>query len=131
MKVGDGEDTEKLESLVKKYHLENNFYLVGSDINPYKWINMADIYVQTSRFEGYGITVAEAKMLGKMIVASNIPEFRFLLDGEKGIIANDIEDFCEKIKEIIENSEISKMYTKNLKNENETNKKLEKIIKLI
>lgn len=129
--VGDGEDREKLENLIKKYHLENNFYLVGSDINPYKWINMADIYVQTSRFEGYGITVAEAKMLEKMIVASNIPEFKFQLDGEKGIIANDIEDFCTKIKVLIENPEVAKKYIKNLENEDETNEEFEKIIKLI
>lgn len=129
--VGDGEEKEKLESLVKKYHLENNFYLVGSDVNPYKWISMADIYVQTSRFEGYGITVAEAKMLGKMIVASNIPEFKYQLDGEKGIIANDTEDFCKKIKEIVENSEVAKKYIKNLENEDETKEELEKIIELI
>lgn len=129
--VGDGEDREKLENLIKKYHLENNFYLVGSDVNPYKWINMADIYVQTSRFEGYGITVAEAKMLEKMIVASNIPEFRVQLDGEKGIIANDTEDFCKKIKEIVENPEVAKKYIKNLENEDEQNEELEKLIELI
>ena len=129
--VGDGEDREKLENLIKKYHLENNFYLVGADVNPYKWISKADIYVQTSRFEGYGITVDEAKILKKMIIASNIPEFRFMLNGEKGMIANDIEDFCEKIKVLIENPEVAKKYIKNLENEDETNEEFEKIIKLI
>ena len=129
--VGDGEDRENLENLAKRYHLENNFYLVGADVNPYKWISKADIYVQTSRFEGYGITVDEAKILKKMIIASNIPEFRFLLNGEKGIIANDIEDFCTKIKVLIENPEVAKKYIKNLENEDETNEEFEKIIKLI
>ena len=44
--------------------------------NPYKYIKNGDIYVQPSRFEGYGITIAEAKALNKPIVASNIPEFK-------------------------------------------------------
>ena len=30
-----------------------------------------DVYVQTSSFEGYGLTIAEAKILGKPVVSTN------------------------------------------------------------
>ena len=39
-------------------------------------MNIADVYVQPSRFEGYGITVAEAKCLNKTIVASKNKTFK-------------------------------------------------------
>lgn len=61
---------------IKKYGLEEVFIFLGAQLNPYKYMKFCDVYVQPSVFEGYGITVAEAKALGKVIVASDIPEFR-------------------------------------------------------
>lgn len=129
--IGEGCERNKIENLIYKYKLENNFFLVGSDSNPYKWIKIADIYVQPSRFEGYGITVAEAKTLEKMIIASNIPEFEEQLKNGKGIIANGIDDFVNKIEEIIENPNNKLCYINNLKKELTTSVELDKLIKLL
>lgn len=129
--IGEGCERKKLENLICKYKLENHFILVGSDSNPYKWIKMADIYVQPSRFEGYGITVAEAKALEKMIIASNIPEFEEQLKNKKGILANNIEDFFKNIKEVIEDSNKRNYYISNIKKELTTSDELEKLMKLI
>lgn len=114
--IGEGEERTNLEQLIKKYNLEKYFILVGADVNPYKWMKIADIYVQPSRFEGYGITVAEAKCLEKLIITSDIPEFEEQLKDGKGIIAKDIDDFYKKIKENILEKEIKKVYINNLRN---------------
>lgn len=101
--VGEGPEKENLKKKIGQYNLDNNFILVGSDINPYRWMNIADVYVQPSRFEGYGITVAEAKVLNKPIVASDIKEFDELLSNNRGILAKDEDDFVESIISVIEN----------------------------
>lgn len=129
--IGEGEERNNLEKLIKKYNLENNFFLVGADTNPYKWMNIADVYVQPSRFEGYGITVAEAKCLNKTIVASNIPEFRELLDDEKGLLANDISDFIEQVKKIYRNKALKDKFSKNPSNNKKNLVELEKLYNIL
>lgn len=104
--VGDGPEREALQQQIDKAGLHDVFILVGAQTNPYKWMNLADVYVQPSRFEGFGITVAEAKTLGKPIVCSDIPEFREQLQTylNCGIacgisqFVSDIENFMESGK---------------------------------
>ena len=102
--IGEGEERGKLEELIIENKLENNLFLVGADTNPYKWMKIADIYVQPSRFEGYGITVAEAKVLNKVIIASDIPEFRELLD-KKELLFNNKENLYNNIIKVIKEPE--------------------------
>lgn len=129
--IGDGEERKNLENAIKNYKLENDFFLVGSDTNPYKWIEQADIYVQPSRFEGYGITVAEAKVLNKPIVASLIPEFKELLNNDKGLLANDIDEFVKSIKLLINDNELKNKLVNNLKKEKVSLEELDKLYEII
>lgn len=119
--VGEGEQRDILEQKIRNNNLKDNVFLVGSDVNPYRWMNMCDVYLQPSRFEGYGITVAEAKALNKRIVASDIPEFREQLESYKNaLFADNILDYVNNIinilkKEIVisdigEQQEIEKIY---------------------
>ena len=77
-----------------------------------------DIYVQPSRFEGYGITVAEAKALRKPIVATNIPEFEEQIVNEKtGLLVKDNEGMVKAIERIINNKELKNIFVKSLSND--------------
>lgn len=127
--VGEGPEKENLIRKSKKLQIEQNFCLVGADTNPYKWMNIADIYVQTSRFEGYGITVAEAKCLCKPIVASNIPEFVELLLNNRGILCSNINEYVFAIKKIINHY---KKYN-NIEKKDDSNKpeELKKLIQIL
>lgn len=95
--VGEGEQRQELEKKISENNLENNFILVGADVNPYRWMKMCDVYVQPSRFEGFGITVAEAKAMNKKIVAAHIPEFEELLGDYPNGITADYENFSKQI----------------------------------
>lgn len=124
--VGKGKDKEKLENLIKTNNLEENFILLGAKTNPYKYIKNCDIYVQPSRFEGYGITIAEAKALKKPIVATDIPEFREqIIDKKTGILCKDNSELKNGIKLLIEDKNLRKKLSCNLKKENETSSILE------
>lgn len=95
--VGEGNERNKLEKLITEKILEDNFILLGAQSNPYKYINMADIYVQPSRFEGKSIAMDEAKILCKLIVATNFTTVRDQInDRVDGIITEINEESLAK-----------------------------------
>lgn len=69
--VGDGGLRAEIENLIETKKLKDKFILLGSRNNPYPYFKACDLYVQTSDFEGFGITLAEAKMFQKPIVTTN------------------------------------------------------------
>ena len=86
--VGDGVARKEVETLISDKHLENNVFLLGEHANPYPFMSAADIYVQTSRFEGFGLTLAEARILGKPAVSTDFPVVHNqITDGKNGLIA--------------------------------------------
>lgn len=69
--IGEGPERQTIEHNIKTNALTNHIILLGLQTNPYKYMEQADVYVQTSKFEGFGMTIAEAKILGKPIVSTN------------------------------------------------------------
>ncbi len=96
--IGEGPERAKLQEQINSLGLEKNFILVGAQKNPYKWMNFADVYVQPSRFEGFGITIAEANSLNKQIVCSDIPEFREQLGKRENCYFTDVKTMAKYIK---------------------------------
>ena len=60
--IGEGSSREYLENLVKKLHAESVVSFLGVKPQPYIAEHLADydLFVQPSRWEGFGLTVAEA-----------------------------------------------------------------------
>lgn len=113
--VGDGREKRNLQKLISEKGLDNSFFLIGSRENPYPYIKACDIYVQPSRYEGFGITVIEAKALGKPIIVSNIPEFKEQIINEKtGLIYEDIDDMVRKLQLLLDRSDIGQKFRENL-----------------
>lgn len=66
--IGTGEQRELLQELILKRKLENNIKLYGYSDNPYPFILNSDVYVQPSRYEGYGIAISEAVYLKTPVI---------------------------------------------------------------
>lgn len=85
--VGEGVERLLLEDLINDSGLQNTVHLLGLKQNPYPYIKNCDIYAQTSLFEGLGLTVIEAKILGKAVVTTNFPTAsQIIKDGKTGLI---------------------------------------------
>lgn len=69
--IGDGSEKHIILEMIKDYHLQNQVRLLGLKTNPYPYMRLCDIYVQPSIFEGFGMTISEAKILGKPVVSTN------------------------------------------------------------
>lgn len=81
--IGEGSERQRLEELIQSHKLTNNFFLLGADTNPYPYMKACDIYVQTSLFEGLGLTVIEASYLNKPIVCTNFPTVYGIIENEE------------------------------------------------
>ncbi|MFE4764108.1 glycosyltransferase [Bacillus mycoides] len=114
--IGEGENREYYETLIRKYNLKKDFVLLGSIQNPYPYVYQSDIYVQTSRHEGYCLTLAEAKCLKKPIVTTNFTgAYEQIKDGHNGFVVEwNEEDLYNKIKYLLDQKIIRKKITTNL-----------------
>lgn len=97
--VGEGSERKQIEKLIKDYNLEEEVILLGRKENPYPYIEAATIYVQPSLHEGMGLTMLEACVLKKVIVASNIPSFQELAKHGHSMVLLDlsVENFTKAI----------------------------------
>ena len=127
--IGEGTERNKLEELIRRYNLENRFILLGLKENPYPYIKQADIYVQTSRFEGKSIAIDEAKILHKPIVVTNFTTVKDQIsDGINGLVVEMNSDaICKGIEKLLLNSDLKERLVQNLikesfGNEEEINK---------
>lgn len=121
--VGEGEEHNNVDTLIKQNGLKENIILAGLLPNPYPYFKACDIYVQTSSFEGFGLTISEAKILHKPIVTTNFPSaYDQIVDGENGLIAEMTpESVAEKIIRLIENPALKNRLIENThKEENRT-----------
>lgn len=114
--VGDGQDREKLIDNIKKYDLQNNVILVGQSDNVKEYYLNSSIFVSTSRWEGFGLSITEAMECG-------LPVISFVNSGPKEIITEnnvngilvpcgDIDKLSEAIIDLIENEEKRKRISK-------------------
>lgn len=120
--VGDGPERKRIESLVSDHHLQQTVILLGAKTNPYPYIHQCDIYVQTSSFEGFGLTIAEAKILGKPVVATNFDVVHNqICHEENGLIADMTPaSVAENIMRLITDHDLRQRIVDNVLNERNT-----------
>jgi glycosyltransferase involved in cell wall biosynthesis len=71
--IGDGPMKSMLEETVKKYNLGCHVFFLGFIRDAYRFLNAMDIFVLPSLSEGSPLSLIEAMVAGKAIIASNIP----------------------------------------------------------
>lgn len=103
--VGDGEERASLEQQAKELSLPVKFF--GMQKNPFPYMKAADLYVCSSRFEGFNLTVAEALTLGLPVVSTDCTgPCEILADGKYGSICeNSEEGLYTAIKDLLDHPE--------------------------
>ena len=71
--LGGGEQRLELEALIHRLGLEQDVDLPGFVENPYRFLSRVDLFVLSSRFEGFGNVVAEALACGAPVVSTDCP----------------------------------------------------------
>lgn len=101
--VGSGE----LESEIKHYAENNHIPLLitGWTDEPYKYLKLFDIAVLLSRWEGFGLAIAEYMAAEKSIIATRIDAIPTIIeDGIDGLLVNadNPEEVANKVKWLVD-----------------------------
>lgn len=107
---GEGEDHDWLASLIKKNKIENNFKLCHPVKNIQDKYLESSIYVMSSRFEGFGLVLAEAMSCGVPCISFNCPfgPADIIKNGEDGLLVENgaIDKLADAICQLIENEKL-------------------------
>lgn len=114
--LGEGNRRKSIEDKIKVYHLEKYVTLLGERDNPYPYIKKAHVFLHLSKFEGYGIAIAEARILKKCIVLNDFTTASsHIKNGFDGVITslNPVE-IASEIEKLMLDKNLRKKYEQNV-----------------
>lgn len=102
MSYGGGSYHQELMTLAKDLGVETLIHCLGYQKNPYVYVNYADCFVLSSRWEGLPNVMIEAQYLGTPVAAFKCISVieRLVNDGKDGFLAEK-EDVCSLAKAIL------------------------------
>ncbi len=103
--IGEGDERENLLSLIQSLDVSETVTLMGFLPNPYPYLASCDLFGLSSQYEGYGLVLAEALILGRPVISTDVVGARDNLAGGKygKIVANTDDAFIEGICELVLN----------------------------
>ncbi|MFN4363279.1 glycosyltransferase [Chryseobacterium hispalense] len=114
--IGDGDEMKNLASQATKYNVEKTFILKGNQMNPYPYIRKADYFVLPSESEAWPLVIAEALILQKPIIATNVGDVGLMIkDRETGyLISYEVDEMYSAMKTFLTDSNVVAHITQNL-----------------
>jgi glycosyltransferase involved in cell wall biosynthesis len=103
--IGEGPDSKYLKEMAKSLGLEKSINWLGKQREVLTYLNNFDIFVLTSKFEGFGMVLLEAMYASKRIVcARNSAIIEVVGEGNAGLYfeTSNSEDLFQKLKESLE-----------------------------
>jgi len=108
--IGTGPELERLEKDVETHFLSDRVEFLGFRSNVVPYINASDYFVMTSKWEGFGLVVAEAMACETTVIATDCGPIREVM-GSTGYISPVGDDslMCSNIINAIDLSETDKL----------------------
>lgn len=121
--IGKGSFLPEILDFIKSNKLCRHLTLLGTTANPYPYYKGANLYVQTSRSESYGISIAEARLLNTPIVTTRFDSvYNQMVDGKNGLITDITpKAVADGIINIMNNKELYRSVVEYLKQEPKEN----------
>ena len=100
--AGDGELRSEIENLILSLQLESNIILLGHRMDIPELMSAADLFIISSKYEGFGLVVAEAMACECLVVGTDCGGVAEILDDENLIVpVNDSLGLSNKINDIM------------------------------
>ena len=91
--VGDGEEKLEIEKMINDRKLTEKFLVTGWIDNPYDYINLFDQALLLSRWEGFGLVLAEYMLMKKPIVATAVDAIPDLIEDKENGYLVEIDNY--------------------------------------
>ena len=116
--LGTGDGEKEIRDLIRSLSLEEDVLLLGAKKNPYIWMKNAKLFIHSSKFEGFGLVLIEAGILGNIIIASDCPvgPKEILDSGQSGLLfeTGNYVELVEKIRKVLNDDELKKNLKENM-----------------
>jgi glycosyltransferase involved in cell wall biosynthesis len=112
---GEGPEKGELQKLVNENGLENTFLILDKTLDADSFLNWCDLFVLTSKYEGFGLVILEAARSGTPMVISNTAAANEVLSGNQQVLfqIGNFPQLAEKIHTLVTNPSA---YSNNVKN---------------
>jgi len=115
--LGEGPDRSKIEAQIQHLALDESVLMPGFVDNPFSFMSKADLYLSTSRWEGFHLTIAEAMACGTVPVATDCDygPREIIKNGENGRLlpVGDTKALSNAVIELLENEKLRKEMSEN------------------
>lgn len=115
--LGDGEEREDLERFVAENNLQDRLILKGNVKNVDDYLRKASIFAVTSKIEGLGLSILEAREMKVPCVAFDVKmgPRELIHNGTDGYLINpfDCDEMAVKIEKLINDAELRESFAKN------------------
>lgn len=96
--IGDGQERENLELLIKDKKLSNNVILTGFRKDVFLFYKLADFFVLSSLIEGFPNVLLEALAFGLPVVTTKVPGANeIIINNKNGFIVSNNQELLDKI----------------------------------
>lgn len=113
--IGEGDERESLEQIIKATGVQKTVTLSGFRSNPYPYIKNADLLACSSDYEGFSSFIAEGLILGKAIVTTKCNGMEELLgNSQYGIITEgNAKALSDGIRKLLSDNSLKEEYERN------------------
>lgn len=133
--IGEGDKRKQLETLIKEYKINDVVELLGYKNNPYIYLKNSDLFVCSSREEGFSTVVTEAIILGIPVITTDCAGMKEIF-GELNcglIVDNNENELYFALKKVLDNPQLLKYYSEEAKKRGsyfKIEERIEELIKL-
>lgn len=114
--VGNGEEEDEVKKFAKSNGLIDCLLITGWVKNPMSYVELFDVALLLSRWEGFGLVLPEYMLAKKPIIATNVDAIpNIITDRENGLLVqvDDVESVYKAVLELKEDSVLRNRIVKN------------------
>lgn len=115
--LGTGKDEERLKSLVNELGIQECVLFLGFQKNPYKFMNIASIFVLASLWEGFPNVLLEAMVCGVPVISTDCSSGprEIITNGKNGILIPpaDEKTLADAMLTLLKDENLRKKFSKN------------------
>lgn len=108
--TGEGPERADLQALIDREGMRGRVHLLGRRLDIPQLLKTADVYAQSSLWEGFGIAAVEAMASGLPVVASCVPGLADVV-GDAGVLVEPANPkaFAEQIRRVITDTKLRRV----------------------